>query len=168
MNLKITTRQLSDTELDMLIDEVRKFFSPIVGYKDKWGKLAVVYIATSNKQLLGVCGAEKNRNWLMLHPFVVLEKYHGKGIGSLLMQHLVSESKDKNIFFGTQNVALAKIARRNGFKMITSQFSLPLIVNIYLIRFALESINIHFIKALYKKRTFPRGKFYFFIKYKSM
>jgi len=39
----------------------------------------------------------------MLHPFVVLEKYHGKGIGSLLMQNIINDNTGKNIFIGSQN-----------------------------------------------------------------
>lgn len=160
-------RKLTEYELDILIEEVKKFFSPIVGYKDKWQQFDVVYIALNNNRLVGVCGGEKMNNWLMLHPFIVLEKYHSQGVGSLLIENIIKNNRGKNIFIGSQNAAVAKITSKYGFITIKNIFALPLIIKLYLIKFTLESINIHFVRALTAKRSMPRGKFQFFIKVAS-
>lgn len=164
MILQIEKRKLTDKEIEILIEEVNKFFSPIVGYKDKWQNFDTVYIATDNNQLVGVCGVEYVKNWRMLHPFVVLEKYQGHGIGSLLMENVIKESKGKNIFIGSQNVAVTKIASKYKFKTIHNVLALPLVVKIYLLKFTLDSINFRFMRALIYKRFMPRGKFQCFIK----
>lgn len=166
MAVKIIKRQLTDKEVTLLIEEVKKFFSPIVGYKDKWKQFDVVYVATENNNLVGVCGVEMHNNWLMLHPFVVLKNYHGQGIGSLLMGNIVKDNKSKNIFIGSQNLAVKKIAKKLGFRTVPLLF-LPLIVKWYLFKFTLDSCNTEFIHALLMKRSMPRGKFYCFIKYNS-
>ena len=113
--------------------------------------------------MVGVCGVEKNKDWLMLHPFVVLEKYQGKGIGSLLMENIIKHNKRKNIFIGSQNPAVAKITTKYGFKTVRT-IALPLIVKLYLLTFTIDSINIRFIRALLEKRSMPRGQFRCFIK----
>ncbi len=166
MKVTVEKRTLTEQELDILIEEVKKFFSPIVGYTDKWKKFEIVYVATNNNQLMGMCGVEKVQNWLMLHPFVVLEKYQGKGIGSLLMENIIKDNRRKNIFIGSQNPTVAKITKKYGFKTVRA-IALPLIVKLYLFKFTLDSVNIRFIKALIEKRSLPRGKFKFFIKTKK-
>ncbi len=159
MSFKIVQRQLTDTELDILIVEVKKFYSPVVGYKDKWKHFHTVYIALQNNNIVGICGVEKKHDWLMLNPFVVLEKYHRKGIGKALLKAIVQENNNNSIFIGSKNKAVEKIAQAFNFSEIVSPNTLPWTVKLYLFRFIYESINISFITEKIRKRAMPHGNY---------
>lgn len=51
MNVVIRKWSLTDEELIVLHAEVKKFYSPVVRYKDKWKRFDTVYIATNNQNL---------------------------------------------------------------------------------------------------------------------
>lgn len=163
MSISIIQRQLTDKELDLLIEEVKKFYSPVVGYKDKWKQFYTVYIAVQNNSLLGVCGIEKINDWLMLHPFIVLEKYQKQGIGKLLIEHIVNDNKESNIFIGSQHIVVARIVGKLGFKEV-NPWKLPWRVMLYLLKFIVESLNISFIKERIRKRNLSHGEYKCFIK----
>lgn len=164
MKIRVVKRQLNNDEIDILIEEVKKFYSPVFVYKDKWKRFHAIYIATINNVFAGLCGIEKINKWIMLHPFVVLKKYQRKGVGSSIMKQLVHDNSTYNIFIGSQNPVVAQIVTKLGYKTIENFSSLPLTVKVYLLKYALENFNSDFIRALYIKRNMSRGKFRYFIR----
>lgn len=165
MDIQITKRALNDGELDIIIDEVKKFKSPVVGDKVAWKKFDTTHIATLHGEMIGMCGVENVKEWLMLHPFVVLEKYHRQGVGSQMIKGLIDDHPSNNIFIGSQNPAVARIALRSGFKEVSRVYALPIRVQMYLLQFAMRSFNMPFIKEIMRKRSMPRGHFRCFVKH---
>ena len=164
MDIQVSNRVLNDGELDIIIDEVKKFKSPVVGDKVAWKKFDTTYVATLRGEIIGMCGVEKVKEWLMLHPFVVLEKYHRQGVGSQMIKGLIDDHPSNNIFIGSQNPAVARIALRSGFKEVSRVYVLPIRVQVYLLKFAMKSFNVSFISEIVRKRSIPRGHFRCFVK----
>lgn len=81
MDITISKRALTDGEIELLIEEIRKFPNPVIGNKKQLKLLEHVYVAKVNTQFAGICAVIKLNSWTKLGPFVVLQKYHGKGIG---------------------------------------------------------------------------------------
>ena len=73
MEITFEKKKLSDKEIDMLVEEIKKFPNPLTG-KKVWQAFKQVYIATSQKDLIGVCAISELKNWIKLGPFVVFQK----------------------------------------------------------------------------------------------
>lgn len=160
----ITKRNLSEQEINLFIDEIKKFPNPIIGHKERWKRLTCFYIGTIGKSSVGICGVLHKKNWVMLDPIIIRKQYHGKGHATAIIKSILNDYPKYKIFFGTRNPALWKIATNLGFEEYQI-WKLPTIVKLYLLKFTLESLNIAFIRELIRKNSLQQGSFRFFLKY---
>jgi GNAT superfamily N-acetyltransferase len=128
-----------------------------------WKELNTAYIANVGGKLAGICSITKLDNWYKLGPFIVLEKYQGKGIGKMLLKKIVQDNEKNNLFIGSRNPAVWKIAKNLGFKEELNFWNLASDIKSYLIRNLLWSIDLEFMKELFRKRSVNQGKYRFFL-----
>jgi hypothetical protein len=163
MKIIIQRRRLSDKEIDLLVNEIRKFPNPLTGRKT-WSLLKEVFIVSTGNDLVGVCGVIKLKNWIKLGPFVVFEKFHNKGFGKRLFNSIITQYFDSNLFVGSRNPAVAKIALRFNFKEIKSIWELPSVIRWYLLRYMLKTLNLDTLREFIRKKPTSEGPYRYFIK----
>ncbi len=81
------------------------------------------------------------KDWVKLGPLVFLKKFHGKGYGKILLNKIVNDYSNKNIFITSSNIAVQKIIGRLGFDEINSYFKLPAPILLFLIKQLYEHIH---------------------------
>ncbi|OGF99975.1 hypothetical protein A2Y99_01470 [Candidatus Gottesmanbacteria bacterium RBG_13_37_7] len=163
----IKKRKLVDAEIVLINEEIRKF--PDIAYVNNsiWKKFECVYIAYSNNQFIGICVVVMLNDWVKIGPFVILQKYQGKGYGKKLLTYVIKKQKNINIFVGSSNKKVAKILSKLGFIQNTNTFKLSREIKLYGLGYFLESLNLTFLKELIRKKLlFKRGKFFYYLKYK--
>jgi len=165
MGAILEKRRLNDREINTLVEEIKKFSNPLTG-KKTWKSFKKVYIVTSQKDLIGVCGVRKLNNWIKPGPFVVFQRYHHQGYGRKILEAIVDDYSAENIFIGSRNSAVAKIAVRLGFKEISSFWQLPNTVKLYLLGTIFDFFSINFIKEFIRKKPAQEGPYRFFVKKK--
>lgn len=166
MEVKIAKRRLSEKEVSMLVDEIRKFPNPLTG-KKTWQSLQKVYILSNKEDLIGVCGVNQLDNWVKLGPFVVLKKYHHKGYGKKILETIVKDYSKANLYIGSRNPAVAKIAISLGFHEANNIWTLPNTIRLYLVENILQNINIDYIKQFIRKKPTKEGPYRFFLRQKN-
>jgi N-acetylglutamate synthase-like GNAT family acetyltransferase len=165
MEIKIEKRRLTDEEIDLLVKEIRKFPNPLIG-KKSWQSLEKVYIASHENDLVGVCAINELNKWIKLGPFVVFEKYHHQGLGKKILESICQEYSNANLFVGSRNPAVAKIAMRLGFHEVATIRLLPGTIRFYLIKNIFENLNIDYIKEFIRKKPTQEGPYRFFVRVK--
>jgi len=164
MYATILKRKLKDAEIELLVEEIKKFPNPVAGNKKRWQILNPVYIAMTKNELAGICGVIKLKNWIKLGPFVVLKKYHGKGYGKTIINHIVKDYSKDNLFVGSRNPAVWKIATNLGFKEVSGIWILPNEVKLYLIKNLIQSLSIDYLREFIRKMPAQEGKYRCFIR----
>lgn len=168
MRLTIVKRKLKSKEIDLLNKEVKKFPNPVFLTKNHWKELNFAYIANIGGNLAGICSITKLEKWHKLGPFIVLEKYHGIGIGKMLLKKIVKENENNNLFIGSRNPVIWFIVKKLGFKEELNFWSLSGDVKSYLIKNLLWSLDLEFMKELFRKRSVNQGKYRFFLRKKNI
>lgn len=167
MEIKLEKRRLNDKEIDLLIEEIKKFPNPLTG-KKTWQALKKVYIVRSNGDLIGVCGTTEFKDWLKIGPFVVFKKFHNRGFGKKIFNSVVNNYSHLNLYVGSRNPAVAKIALGSGFKEEDNIWKLPKVIKMYLINNILGSINLNLIREFFRKSPMKEGPYRNFIKQTSI
>lgn len=164
MTIQITKRRLHSEEIDLLTVEIKKFPNPVFCTKKRWQNFQCVYIASDNNKLIGICGIIKTNNWIKLGPFIVLQKYQGKGCGKKILENILKDYPANNFFVGSRNPAVHKIALNFGFLEELNFWQLPNEIKLTLVSQILESFNFEYLKELIRKRSIQQGPYRFFIK----
>lgn len=81
MNLSITKRSLTAKEIALLQREIANSPDITLFPKRRWKNFDILFIATDNKKLVGVCAVVDLGSWKKLGPLIILKNYHGKGCG---------------------------------------------------------------------------------------
>lgn len=164
MEISLTKRNLTDQEITKLIKEIKKFPNLVAGNKKRWKDLDEVYVATLNKKLVGACGTSTFINWLKIGPFVVLEKYHGKGYGKKIIESVVNDNKDKNLFTVSSNPVVWKIMKNISFQQVNSFWELPPIAIVLLTLNIMRRLTIDTIQEQLSKRNLQKESHHYFIR----
>lgn len=161
MDINFEKRRLSEREVEAIVEEIKKFPNPLNG-KNFWLALKQVYIALSQNELIGVCGIRKLNNWTKLGPFVVFQKYHGQGYGRKIIETILKDYSNDNLFIGSRNPAVAKIASSLGFSEVDSIWKLPNTIKVYLLGALFETLSLYYISEFIRKKPIQEGPYRFF------
>lgn len=140
--------KLTSHERNLLSEELHKF--PHVGFisPEDWKKFSQkyeLYIARENRQLVGVCMTVKLNHFIKIGPLIVLAKYQGKGFGWKLLSFIIKRNSKDNLYIGSSNSRVWKIAEGLDFKPCFGFWKLPLEIKFYLIGYFLERLSWNFI-----------------------
>jgi len=154
MEVLITQRKLTDSEITTLIHD-GKFF-PHVAYvsRSRWQSLSQPYIVEVDGVFAGVCAAYHFDKWIKLGPLEVLKLYHGKGVGKILLQKIVNDNKDLNIFIASSNPSVKHIIESFKFTPISNILSLPKEVKLFLLEKIFEHLSFNFFYEGLRKNFF--------------
>ena len=92
------------------------------------------------------------KDWVKLGPLVFLKKFHGKGYGKILLNKIVDDYSDKNIFITSSNIAVQKIISKLTFKEVSSYYNLPFSIILFLIKQLYEHIHLKMITEYFRKK----------------
>lgn len=165
MKIDISKQELKDEEIEILMHEMKSF--PNVGMvpKDMWRQFGNVFVITRNRSLIGVCVVILLKNWVKLGPFIIRNKFQGKGYGKILLTHVVSDLKNKNLYIGSSNSVVGNIVQKLRFRSVKSFFQLPLEIKLYLLKYLFGRLNIGFLLDYFRKRFLIRkGKYQYYIR----
>lgn len=152
LNIKITRRPLKENEIKLLMEDM-KFYPDIVYVKkSRFRKYNNAYIVEQNKEFVGLCGVYEFQNWVKLGPFVFLKKFHGKGYGKILLNKIVDDYSNRNIFITSSNIAVQKIMSKLGFAEIKGFYKLPVPILMFLLKQLYEHISWKMITEFIRKK----------------
>jgi len=164
METKIVKRNLNNDEIDQLIADVKRVPQLMAGDRKRWRKYTYFYVLFVDDFFAGVCAVVTLKNWIKLGPFVVLEKYRGKGLGKIIMSQITKDYSSENIFIGSPTPAVWRIISNLGFKEVPI-WHLPWEIKKYMIDNIAQSLaNITIVKEFIGKREFKREKYRCFLK----
>jgi len=147
----ITKRVLTDSEITLLINEI-KTTPNIIGFTAKeWRSFGQYYVAIVDGKLAGICLATSiNRQWSELTMLYVLTKYRRLGIGRKLFNIAWEELRKnhQNIYCVSRSEAVLNMMKEKQMKFV-SIFSLPWALKADIIFYALKSI--YRIKEFFRK-----------------
>lgn len=154
MEVIIKQRKLTDSEITSLIHD-GKFF-PHVAYisRSRWQSFSRPYIVEVDGIFAGICAVYYFEKWIKLGPLEVLKLYHGKGIGKILLQKIVDDNKDLNIFIASSNPSVIHIIESFKFTSIPNIFSLPKEVKLFLLKKIFEHLSFNFFYEGFRKNFF--------------
>lgn len=167
MKISLSKRKLTEEEIDLLAEEVKNFPNPMFGRREKWQNFDPVYILYSNNSLVGICGASRLKQWIKLGPLVIFRKYQGQGYGKTLIKNIIKDYPNHNLYIGSRNPKVHKIASDIGFEKISQMSLLPFEIKLYLITNIIDSLSFYYIKELFQKKPNQEGKYISFIKKKK-
>jgi hypothetical protein len=162
MDITISKRYLSNKEIDLIIEEIKKFPNPVT-IRRSWQRLNEVYVAVNDKELAGVCGITKLKDWTKVGPFVVFEKYQNQGLGKKIFTAVLKDYPSSNLYVGSRNLAVARIVEKSGFYEVKPR-NLPTDIKICIIRHILENLSIEYLKELIRKKPTKEGPFRSFLR----
>lgn len=163
MNISISKRKLKGEEIDLFINEIKNFPNPVAPKRRQWEVFDPVYILSKDSELIGICSVTRLKKWVKLGPFVILRKYQGKGYGKTIIEAMVKDYSNDNLFIGSRNPHVGKIAADLGFKEV-NKLDLPDKIKSYLVRNMLDNLSVNFIKELIRKKSIKEGKYRCFLK----
>ena len=163
MEVTLATRRLTEKESDMLVEEIKKFPNPFTD-KKTWLGLEKVCIAYVQENLAGVCGARQLAGWIKLGPFVVFEKYQGKGLGRTIIERVIKNYPHENLFIGSRNKKVMKLAISLGFREEKHIWRLSGSILRYLIENMCVNISPYNFKEFIRKKSIQEGPFRFFVR----
>ena len=133
--------------------------------ESRFRKYNNAYIVEQNKDFVGLCGIYEMKDWVKLGPLVFLKIFHGKGYGKILLNKIVNDYYDKNIFITSSNIAVQKIIGRLGFNEINGYSKLPVPILLFLIKQLYEHIHWKMITEFFRKKfTMVRNTRKYYIK----
>lgn len=160
MKSAVVWRKLNKDEADILSEQTRSFSDLGFVNVERWLSFDTLPILMVDRQFAGVLGLYYLSSWIKLGPFVVLQKYQGKGYGRKLFQEVVSKYHDRNIYIGSSHLAVWKLARNSGFWETNDFFSLPREIKEYLVIYFVKRLDLDYIVdgtkklACYRKREY--------------
>ncbi len=115
-DIKIYKRKLTDTEIEKLILETRKFNDLIYVSKSSWTKhIDDTYVLEIDSQFAGVCSLWRGKEWVKLGPIIIFESFQGGGLARRLLKRVIVDCQDMNMFLSTTNPRIAKIIQSLNF-----------------------------------------------------
>lgn len=165
MKLQITKRKLRDEEIDILVAQMPAF--PHIGFihKNLWKQFQHTFVATERHTLVGVCVAFPLKHWIKLGPLIVTSKFQAKGYGKMLLLYVVNHYYKQNVYIGSANPAVWKLARSFGFRSTHNIFCVPLEIYLYLLSYLFSRFSILYIADAIKKRLkTPHRRYVHFFK----
>ena len=166
--VEIIKRRLTDYEIDKLICDIK--FYPDLTYvsKNHWKRIKTLLVLEEEHQFAGVCAVYEFRGWIKIGPLVLLNDFHGKGYGKLLVSKVLNSYHDKNIFAASTNPIVKSLLLKLHFANIDSFMSIPFEVKLFLFKQMIEYFNIPLVSEAIRKRiTTKRGAFSYYIKYSN-
>lgn len=163
MKMCIEKRKLVEEEINRLIQEMKKF--PDIGLftKNLWKDFQDIFVAQKNGNLIGVCTIVDLGTWIKIGPLIVLSKFQGKGYGKLLFTHVMNTYKKKNLYIGSSHPRIWTIVEKRGFQRVGNFFSLPFVIQRYLIMYFFKRFNSDFLfDTLRKKLISKRGPYRYY------
>ena len=164
MNLRITKRALREKEMDILVEQLRRF--PHIGFINArlWRTFQHTYVATVNGDFVGVCVAFPLKRWTKIGPLVIRKQYQGRKYGKTLLTYVVKELNQNNLFIGSSNPKVCAIAKDIGFRQKTSFFHIPFEIQRYLLAYLFTRFSLEYLlDAMKKKFRSGHWKYYYFL-----
>lgn len=156
MAITIVQRKLTESEITELVENVRLFPNLAYVSPSRWRHFTNPYCILVDGYFAGVCAIYSFKNWVKLGPLVILKKHQGKGLGKKLLHKIIHDHNDRSIFIASSNPVVQYIVTCFDFQQISSFFSLPKDVQLFLIRQLVEHLNIAFITESIRKKLFLR------------
>ncbi|NQS89237.1 GNAT family N-acetyltransferase [Patescibacteria group bacterium] len=167
MKLLITKRKLTAKEIDLLQKEISDSLNITLFSKHRWRKFDILFVATHQGKLVGVCAVVDLDNWGKIGPLIILKNYQGKKCGTKLLNHVVTTFRHHNLFIGSSNSKVWSIVNKLRFNQI-GYSKLPKQVKLYFFKYIIENLNCSFILDTIKKRLLhKRGEYKTFIRCSS-
>ncbi len=113
----------------------------------------------------GVCGIYSFDGWIKIGPFVLLQKYHGLGLGKHLLKVIFDNHKNTSIFITSSNPVVHQIMSSFDFQELPSVFFIPFKVKMFLILQLTEHINISVAQEGIRKLFLQKGKRKYYVKH---
>jgi ribosomal-protein-alanine N-acetyltransferase len=150
--IKIVRRPLKEDEINLLMKDIKLYPDLVFVKETRFRKYNNAYIVEQDKEFVGLCGIYEMKDWVKLGPLVFLKKFHGKGYGKILLNIIVNDHSNKNIFITSSNIAVQKIISRLGFDEINGYFKLPVPILLFLIKQLYEHIHWKMITEFFRKK----------------
>ncbi|KKP67145.1 MAG: Ribosomal-protein-alanine acetyltransferase [Candidatus Roizmanbacteria bacterium GW2011_GWA2_35_19] len=150
--IKIIRRPLKESEVKSLIKDIRLYPDLVYVKESRFRKYNNAFIVEQNGEFVGLCGIYEMKDWVKLGPLVFLKKFHGKGYGKILLNKIVDDYSDKNIFITSSNIAVQKIISKLTFKEVSSYYNLPFSIILFLIKQLYEHIHLKMITEYFRKK----------------
>lgn len=164
-NIKILQRPLKDYEINLLIEDIKLYPSLIYVKKSRFEKYKNAYVIEENGQFVGICAIYEMKDWVKLGPLVFLKKFHGKGYGKILLNKIVSDYSNKNIFITSSNIAVQKTIDKLNFKEVDGYHKLPIPIILFLFKQLYEHVHWKMITEFFRKKfTMTRNDRKYYIK----
>lgn len=165
LNIKIIRRSLKESEIKLLLEDIKLYPDLVFIKESRFRKYDNAYIVEQDKEFVGLCGIYEMKNWVKLGPLVFLKKFHGKGYGKILLNKIVNDYSDKNVFITSSNIAVQKIISRLDFKEVAGYFNLPFPIILFLFKQLYEHIHWKIITEFFRKKlTMIRNTRKYYIK----
>jgi len=165
MTISIIRRKLAESEINKLVVNVRLFPNLAYVSPKHWLYFTDPYCLLINGRFAGVCVIHTLKNWVKLGPLVILQNYHGKGLGKTLLQKVIKDQSSRSLFIASSNPVVQHIITSSNFQQILSFFSLPKEIQLFLVKQLIEYISIPYIfEIIRKKFSLRRGEVKFYIK----
>jgi hypothetical protein len=166
MTTQIQLRFLTHEETEKLEAEVKK--SPHIGFigKKMWQKFGKCYVITMNDEFAGICAAVHLPHWIKMGPLVVLGKFQGKGLAKQLVNKILSENENKNLYIGSSNPYVIQIVEKLNFQKEGNFFKLPAELQRYQVNYLLDRLSLKFLMdAITKNINQKKSKYYYFMRF---
>lgn len=165
MRNTIIRRTLTDSEIEIIVAEMKCF--PDVGLytRDQWKKFGRVFIIEDRNIFIGVCVVIPLKTWVKIGPIIISKSHQGRGFGKTLLTHIEQSFKDKNIYIGSSNKKVGHIMEDLHFQKINAFYKLPWEIQWYLIKHFFQRINGEFLSDAIPKIFHKSGNYRYFVKY---
>ena len=118
MALKIQKRKLTDKEVLLLSKEIKKAVNITIFPDKRWMGFETVYVASKDKNLVGVCAVERLQKWIKIGPLIIKEEFRGKGYGKRLFSYLIKDLHGSSLFVGSSNPIVWGMVKKLGFTRV--------------------------------------------------
>jgi len=165
MKITITKRPLKDKEIDSITNDIKNF--PFLGYlhKNYWMRFQNTFVVSKRNEFIGVCVVLPLKHWKKIGPVVISSKFQNKGYGKILLTYVTNYYKHDNLYIGSANPQIWKLAGDLGFQGTRNIFQVPLEIHTYLFIYLWNRFSILFIiDAIKKKITAKHQAYYYFFK----
>lgn len=153
--IEIVKRQLTTKEARIIFNEIKNTpniigftINELVSYKN-------VFVAMDDQKLAGVgIWIKVSEEWNELLVLFVLDGYRNQGIGSEILNNLIRDIGNSNIFIPTRNAVVIRMLHNNNFKIVIF-WELPVEIKIYYFHY---SLNLYRIKEFMRKNLLKHNK----------
>jgi hypothetical protein len=164
MKIQIHHGKLTDTEIHLINNDTRLYPDLTYVSPKLWKTFSKHFILYVNNEFAGVCAIIKLAHWIKIGPFVIRSHFRNKGFGTKLLQDISMAYPNENLYIGSSNPALWKIAIKNRFTQV-QLLALPTEVRYYLLTTLLRFINPTFLyEALRKTIVYGKHRYGYFIR----